>query len=82
MRTRALIETLNNLSFGELGTVTRRVGEVRDEADQLELDEIVAILDEALRALGEGDLKLFRKRLNHAVSRLGHAKVRESEPAV
>jgi hypothetical protein len=74
MTTRALIETLNNLTFGELGRLSARVVEVRAEAAKLGQDEAARILDEALAALAAGDLRAFRKKIQHAVSRLGHAR--------
>lgn len=78
MTIRALIDVLNNLTTGELGRLAARVTEVRDEAERMGLDEVARILDDALLALAAGDLKSFRKRVQHAVSRLGHAR----EPAV
>ncbi len=74
MTTKALIEVLNNLTTGELGRLAVRVREVREEARKMDLAEVVAILDEALAALGTCELKLFRKKVQHAVSRLGHIK--------
>ncbi len=79
MTIRALIEILNNLTTGEVGRLAARVGEVRDEARRLGLAEIAALLDEALARLAAGDLKAFRRTVQHAVSRLGH--VREAAPA-
>lgn len=79
MQTRGLIDTLNNLSLGELALVTRRVGEVRDEVLAMDQVEIAAILDESLACLAAGDLRTFRKRINTAVSRLGHLKLHASE---
>ena len=43
------------------------------------LADVAGALDEALAALAAFDLKTFRKRINHAVSRLGHA--REAAPS-
>jgi hypothetical protein len=79
MQTRGLIETLNNLSMGELALVSRRVREVRDDVLAMDQTEIAAILDQSLECLASGDLKMFRKRINTAVSRLGHLKLHESE---
>ncbi|RMG48794.1 MAG: hypothetical protein D6718_01050 [Acidobacteria bacterium] len=77
MKVRALIDTLNNLTVGELGTLASRVGEVRSEAAKMGLDEVAAILDEALGCLDRCDLKGFRKKIQHAVSRLGHVKEKD-----
>ncbi len=76
MTIKALIEVLNNLTAGELSRLSATLAEVRAEVRALGLDEIGAILDEAVAALDACDLKLFRRKLQHAVSRLGH--VRES----
>jgi hypothetical protein len=78
MTIRALIEVLNNLTAGELSRLHARVADVRDEASRLGLAEVTTILDEARAALDAGNLKTFRRRLQHAVSRLGH--VREPAP--
>lgn len=78
MPTRALIDTLNNLALGEFTVVQRRVQEVRDAAHALGLVEITALLDEALTLLAVGEVKQFRKRINTAVSRLGHVKLQTS----
>lgn len=77
MTIRALIEILNTLTTGELSRLSARVTEVREQARAMSLEEVVAILDQALDSLAAGDLKVFRKRIQHAVSRLGHAR----EPA-
>ena len=77
MTIKGLIETLNNLTSGELSRIASRVEEVRAEAHALALDEVVVLLDEALALLEAGDVKGFRKKLHHAVSRLGHLR----EPA-
>lgn len=74
MTTRALIEVLNNLMTGEFARVAARLGEVRREVRLMGLDDVAAILDEAVAALDAADLKTFRRKIQHAVSRLGHAK--------
>ena len=79
MTIQALIETLNTLTTGELGQLRARVAEARAEAAAMGLADVAGALDEALAALAALDLKTFRKRINHAVSRLGHA--REAAPS-
>lgn len=69
-----MIEVLNSLSVGELSSLRRKVEEVREGADQQGLTEITAILDEALAHLAAGDLRTFRRKVAHAVSRLGHVR--------
>ncbi len=74
MNKKALIDTLNNLNVGELATLERRLAEVRREVAEQGLDEITTILGEAQDQLDACDLKAFRKKLQHAVSRLGHVR--------
>lgn len=73
MTTKALIDVLNNLTSGELSRLSVRLADVRAAARDMGLDEVVALLDEATAALDASDLKTFRRKIQHAVSRLGHA---------
>ncbi len=79
MDKKALIDVLNNLTIGELGTLRSRLAEVRETVAEKGLDEIAEILDEARARLDALDIKGFRKKVQHAVSRLGH--VREETTA-
>jgi len=79
MNVKPLIDVLNNLTTGELSALETRVRGVRGEASRLGFEEIVEILDEALGHLSACDVKAFRKRVHHAVSRLGH--LRQRQPA-
>lgn len=74
MSTRPLIEALNSLNIGDLESMARKVGETRAAAAAAGLSEIACTLDEAQAALDRADFKTFRKKIQHAVSRLGHAK--------
>jgi hypothetical protein len=74
MDKKALIDTLNNLTTGELSRLEGRLAEVRDESERLGYEEVAGILAEAQRQLQMGDIKAFRKKVQHAVSRLGHAR--------
>ncbi|MBP7146930.1 MAG: hypothetical protein KBD01_05250 [Acidobacteria bacterium] len=74
MSVRGIIEALNNLTIGEISSLGRRMDEIRDEVREIGLAEVSAILDQAMESLAVGDLKAFRKRVQHAVSRLGHAR--------
>ena len=74
MNKKALIDTLNSLTVGQFSTIQSRLDEVRAATREAGLDEIATILDEARSALDEFDLKSFRKRVQHAVSRLGHVR--------
>ena len=72
MRVKPLIDGLNNLNVGELSTLSMRVAEIRDEVQQSGFTEVSQILDEALAALEAMDVKSFRRKIQHSVSRLGH----------
>jgi hypothetical protein len=74
MTVKALIDALNNLTIGEFGALEQRVRELGDEAGALGLEEAAKILGESLERLREGDPRGFRKKIQHAVSRLGHAR--------
>lgn len=72
MDKKALIDTLNNLTSGELSRLEERLAELRAECQSQGLEEVREILGEAQRLLRSGDVKGFRKKVQHAVSRLGH----------
>lgn len=74
MTIKAVIETLNTLTTGELTQLHVRVAEARDRIQELGHADIAALLDEALGLLKAFDVKGFRKKVQHAVSRLGHIK--------
>ena len=74
MAIRRIIQTLNTLGVGELDRVLGQLDEARAEIrDREDLSEIAIDLQEARDAITAGDLKVYRKRLERAVSRLGHA---------
>ena len=81
MTIKALIDALNNLTLGEFDTLVGRVGELRAETAHRGLDEITTILDEAMERLRLADVRGFRKKVQHAVSRLGHVRERR-EPSL
>lgn len=74
MDIKAIIDTLNNLTIGEFSRLEARVLEARAAAREHGLEEVDGILDQALVVLRSGDIKAFRKKIQHAVSRLGHAR--------
>ena len=74
MAVRKIIQTLNTLGVGELDRVLGQLDEARTELrDREDLAEVSISLQEARDAITSGDLKTYRKRLERAVSRLGHA---------
>ena len=74
MEVRAIIDVLNNLTVGEFSRLTSRVEEVRDVCAERGFEEVALILETSLERLGAGDIRGFRRKVQHAVSRLGHAR--------
>ena len=70
----AIIDTLNNLTIGEFTCLEARILEARAAARGHGLEDVEGILDEALAVLRRGEIKAFRRKIQHAVSRLGHAR--------
>lgn len=75
MAVRRLIQSLNSLGVGELPRVLRHLEEARVAVrDRKDLADVAETLAEAHAAITSGDLKTYRKRIERAVSRLGHAR--------
>jgi hypothetical protein len=72
MQPKAIIDVLNNLTVGEFSRLEGRLREVREQVTKMGHDEIAALLGEAQQCLVLGDMKTFRRKIQHAVSRLGH----------
>jgi hypothetical protein len=66
------ISTLNSLGVGDLDRIHLRLGEVESDLAGLGAQELVEMLTDARGALDGGDVPLFRRRVQHVVSRLGH----------
>ena len=66
------ISTLNSIQVGDLDTIARRLQEVRGLLQELDQGALLDTIDEAQQAIMRGDAPLFRKRLQHVVSKLGH----------
>ena len=66
------ISTLNSLQIGEMERIRRRLVEVRRSLEEVGEPNLLAKLEEAQTAIVQGDVPLFRKRIQHVVSRLGH----------
>ena len=67
-----LIATLNSLRFGELETVQARLAEAGKACREIDQADLAAMLEEAETALDSADMKLFRKRVETVIARLGH----------
>jgi len=69
-----LIASLNAITVGDIHAILQKLEEARAACADLGHPAIVDVLVEARKALLAGDLKLYRKRIETAVSRLGHLK--------
>jgi hypothetical protein len=67
-----IIALLHSLNFGDLDAIRAKLDEATGACGALGREELTGILGEAQAALATGDLKTFRKRIETAVSRLGH----------
>lgn len=66
------ISTLNSLRIGEIERLLCRLDEVRGALGEIGEPELLDTLEQARSAITQGDLPLFRKRVQHVISRLGH----------
>jgi hypothetical protein len=69
-----LIAYLNALTFGDLEALASKLETARSACLALGHAEIAEIIESARGALGVGDVRTYRRRLETAVSRLGHVK--------
>ena len=67
-----LIASLNALSFGDVDLLKSRLADAADTCRQLGQDDLAALLAEAREGLAVGDLRIYRKRVETVVSKLGH----------
>lgn len=67
-----LIAALNALTFGDLDGLDRKLEAARAACAEMGQAALADCLDDARTALRSGDLKTYRKRIETAVSRLGH----------
>jgi hypothetical protein len=66
------IVTLNSLKLGDVDRILLRLEQVTEVLRELSQEELVQSIQEAREAIRRADLPLFRKRVQHVVSRLGH----------
>ena len=72
MNASQLIASLNALSFGDVDVLKSRIADAADACRHLGQDELATMLAEARDGLTAGDLRLYRKRVETVVSKLGH----------
>jgi cobalamin biosynthesis protein CobD/CbiB len=66
------IVTLNSLQMGDVDRILVRLEQVSELLRDLSQEALVQSIQEAHEAIRQADLPLFRKRVQHVVSRLGH----------
>jgi hypothetical protein len=75
MSVRKIIRDLNSLAVGELERILSHLDDARSAVRHREdLADVAESLEEARQAITSGDLRTYRKRIERAVSRLGHAR--------
>jgi len=67
-----LIAFLNAMSFGDIVLLSAKLEEARVACLALAQADLVLRLEEARSALGKGDVRTFRKKIETVVSKLGH----------
>ena len=67
-----IIASLNALSLGSMEVIGANLAEARQACLELDETELADRLGEAHGALLRGDVKIYRKRIESVVSRLGH----------
>jgi hypothetical protein len=74
MEVEKLIAGLNALNLGELDGLRSRLAHLRQACREIDQLELAAMLEEADAALEVADMKIYRKRLETVIARLGHLK--------
>lgn len=67
-----IMASLNALTFGDIEAVRVKLEAAAGACRELGYEDLAVLLVEARDGLSGGDLKLYRKRVETVVSRLGH----------
>ena len=67
-----LIAYLHSINVGDLDGIRAKLVAAKQACLDLDQEDLAGILDDAEQALGRADLKIYRKRIETVVSRLGH----------
>lgn len=67
-----LIASLNAMSLGDVEALEARLAEAAEACRAMGRDDLATLLAEARAGLSGGDLRLYRKRVETVVSKLGH----------
>ena len=74
MNVAQIMASLNSIQMGDLEVIAARLEQAREACSELGHDDLAGKLEEAKAAFEGADIKLFRKRVDHVVARLGHLK--------
>ena len=69
-----LVAYINAIRVGEMDGIRSKLEEARRGCLELEQAELAATLSEAEAALDQADMKIYRKRMETVIARLGHLK--------
>ena len=72
MNARQLIAFINAIQVGDLDRIEGKLTEAKAACEAMGQADLAESLTEAQTALDGLDMKLFRKRVQHVVARLGH----------
>jgi len=69
-----IIAQLNALHLGEMDGIQAKLASAREACLELEQQGLAEQLGEASAALGNADIKTYRRRVETVISQLGHLK--------
>jgi len=69
-----LVAYINAIRVGDLNGIRSKLGEARQACQDLDREDLVQTLIEAETALDQAEMKIYRKRMETVISRLGHLK--------
>jgi hypothetical protein len=76
-----LIAFLNSLTCGDLDALAAKLEEAREVCRDIGEIELADKLGEARKALLDGDLRTYRKRVETVVACLGHVRSKHRTPS-
>jgi hypothetical protein len=67
-----MLSTLNATDFGSLDSISAKLREVKEHLTRLAQPDLAARADDALVALGRGDVAEFKRGRAYLQSKIGH----------
>ena len=74
MTTTQLVAYINAIRVGEMDGIRGKLDEARKACRDLDQEDLAQVLTEAEAALDQADMKVYRKRMETVIARLGHLK--------